>query len=220
MGVILDKQMKFQKPGLSLKKLLSQVYVESITSGDVSLNNLTKKMSLDKNYVITLLQSALKEGLITKDQNEYKLTLKGRKTIKVVMAGGAFDIIHPGHIFTLNESKSLGDVLIVSVARDKTVIANKGHASINSEEVRSKLVSSLRIVDAAILGSETDIFETIERARPDIIAIGYDQKHNEEQVKKEATKRGIRVKASRLSSPIPYIKSSQIVQHQDVFDDF
>jgi len=220
MGVISNKKAKSLKLNPSLKNLLSQIYVESITGCNFSINTLAERMSLNRSYVTSLIRSAMNRGLIARVINEYRLIPKGRRMIRVVLAGGVFDIIHPGHIYTLNESKSLGDVLIVSVARNETVISNKGHMPINDEEARTRLVSSLRIVDAAILGSKKDIFETVEKVHPDIIAIGYDQKHNEEQVKKEAAKRGIEVKVTRLSSPIPHIKSSQIVRHQDVFDDF
>ena len=44
---------------------------------------------------------------------------------KIVLAGGVFDIIHPGHINTLNAAKKLGDVLVVVVATDKTAIKMK-----------------------------------------------------------------------------------------------
>ena len=42
--------------------------------------------------------------------------------LKVVLAGGVFDIIHPGHIHTLNAAKALGDVLVVVIATDKTAV--------------------------------------------------------------------------------------------------
>ena len=43
----------------------------------------------------------------------------------IVLAGGVFDIIHPGHINTLNDAKKLGDVLVVVVATDKTALKMK-----------------------------------------------------------------------------------------------
>ena len=46
-------------------------------------------------------------------------------SLKIVLAGGVFDIIHPGHINTLNAAKKLGDVLVVVVATDKTAVKMK-----------------------------------------------------------------------------------------------
>ena len=47
------------------------------------------------------------------------MDLKKSSTKKTVLAGGVFDIIHPGHIHTLNAAKALGDVLVVAIATDK-----------------------------------------------------------------------------------------------------
>ena len=101
-----------------------------------------------------------------------RLTERGRKEIVVVMAGGSFDIIHPGHVETLEKAKALGDVLVVSVARNSTYLRNKKEIPLHDEKLRRKMVESIKFVDAAILGSEVDLFETVELVRPDIIASG------------------------------------------------
>ena len=55
---------------------------------------------------------------IIQKNNSYFITKKGRLQISVVLTGGVYDIIHPGHIYTLKKSKKMGDVLIVSIATD------------------------------------------------------------------------------------------------------
>ncbi|MBI2183732.1 MAG: FAD synthase [Thaumarchaeota archaeon] len=148
----------------------------------------------------------------------YKLTEKGRRAIAVVFTGGVYDIIHPGHIHTLTSSKALGDVLLVSVARDATAAKRRKTPPLNSEQVRRSLVGSLRMVDAAILGSETNIFDTVAKVKPDIITLGYDQKHDEETVRAESLKRGVRAKVVRLDTPVPDLKSSAIKNNRDVMN--
>ena len=66
---------------------------------------------------------------------------------KIVLAGGVFDIIHPGHINTLNAAKKLGDTLVVVVATDKTALKMKKRKPLHSAELRHELVSSLSMVD-------------------------------------------------------------------------
>ena len=141
-----------------------------------------------------------------------RLTTEGRKEIRVVMAGGSFDIIHPGHIETLEKAKALGDVLVVSVARDSTYLRNKKKKPLHNEDLRRKLVGSIKFVDAAILGSEEDIFKTVEIVRPDIVALGYDQSHDEIGFRRELSKRGLNVEVVRLDSSIPDIKTSRIAR--------
>ena len=115
-----------------------------------------------------------------------------------VMASGTFDLLHLGHIYYLKQAKKLGDELVVVVATDKTVRKLK-HEPINPENIRVKLVKELEVVDNAVLGHEDDMYEIVEEIRPDIIAIGYDQIHDEKKIKSELKKRKIKAKVKRLS---------------------
>jgi FAD synthetase len=118
------------------------------------------------------------------------------KMVKV-MATGTFDLLHMGHIYYLKEAKKLGNELIVIVACDSTVRKMK-HEPITPEKMRQKIIGELRIVNKSILGHENDIYEVVKDIKPDIIALGYDQIHNEEEVKKELKKRKIKAKIVRL----------------------
>ncbi|MDE0832385.1 MAG: adenylyltransferase/cytidyltransferase family protein, partial [Nitrosopumilus sp.] len=75
--------------------------------------------------------------------NEDRITLTetGRDSLRIVLAGGVFDIIHPGHIHTLNAAKLLGDVLVVVVATDNTAVKMKKRTPIHSQEQRQELVN-------------------------------------------------------------------------------
>lgn len=114
-----------------------------------------------------------------------------------VMTSGVFDILHPGHLFYLEEARALGDELIVVVATDKTAIARK-HQPINPEDMRLRMVNALKPVDKAMLGYEGDIYKIVLEIRPDIIAIGHDQDHDPEVLKSELAERGLNVKIVRL----------------------
>ena len=65
----------------------------------------------------------IKNQLINNDR--ITLTETGRNSLRVVLAGGVFDIIHPGHIYTLKDAKALGDILVVVVATDNTAVKMK-----------------------------------------------------------------------------------------------
>jgi len=202
------------------KRLIAEIYVYSLKSGPVASNILAERTLIPLGQVEGLLQQLTEIGLAEKVDGSFILTKKGRSSIIVVMAGGAFEIIHPGHIYTLSACKKLGDVLIVSVARNKTFLESKGRDPVNDEKDRAMLVGSLRSVDAVILGSERDIFETVEKVRPDIIVLGYDQKHDERVILEECRKRGVNVKVIRLDSPIPTVKTSKIIKDLEVLKEF
>lgn len=115
-----------------------------------------------------------------------------------IMATGVFDIIHLGHLHYLEESKRLGDELVVVVATDNTVRRRK-HEPITPERMRCELVSSLKPVDKAVLGKDGgDIFEIVRELKPDIITIGYDQPFEERTLEQELKKRGLKVKVVRM----------------------
>jgi len=71
------------------------------------------------------------------------LDLKKSPTKKIVLAGGVFDIIHPGHVHTLNAAKALGGVLVVAIATDKTAQKMKKRPPLHNQELRRELVSCL-----------------------------------------------------------------------------
>lgn len=126
--------------------------------------------------------------------------------MKTVMAQGTFDILHPGHIHYFRESKELGDELVVVISRDSRV-KEKKDIYFNEEE-RKEMVEALEMVDTAILGSEGDIYSTVEQVDPDVITIGYDQTHDEEEVKQMAENAtGHEVRVVRISGKGDYSSS-------------
>jgi FAD synthetase len=102
----------------------------------------------------------------------------------------------------LEEAKKAGGKnaeLLVIVARDSTVQRMKGRKPVMPENQRRALVESLRVVDEAVLGLEDfDIGDVIERVKPDVIALGYDQSEMEAQVRGYVNKRGLHVRIVRL----------------------
>ena len=129
---------------------------------------------------------------------------------KIVLAGGVFDIIHPGHIHTLNAAKALGDVLVVAIATDKTAQKMKKRPPLHNQELRCELVNSLSVVDVAVIGHEADIFQTVKMVKPNVIVLGYDQVHQEKFISDGCKRINLDVKIVRLQTPIPELSSSYI----------
>jgi len=133
-----------------------------------------------------------------------------RGSLRVVLAGGVFDIIHPGHIHTLKAAKALGDILVVAIATDKTAQKMKKRIPLHNQELRRELVDCLSMVDVAIIGHENDIFETVKLVKPEIIALGYDQIHQEKFISDGCKQINLNTKIVRLQSPVPELSSSDI----------
>jgi len=113
------------------------------------------------------------------------------------MATGTFDILHLGHIYYLKEAKKLGDTLAVVVAHDETVRKLK-HEPINPGPIRVNLVKELSVVDEAYLGHESNMYDIVKEIQPDVIALGYDQIHNEGDIRKKLQQMNMKTKVVRL----------------------
>lgn len=121
---------------------------------------------------------------------------------KVVLASGVFDLLHLGHVRFLEEAKNAGGTnaeLVVIIARDSTVLSRKKEKPIMSENERCAMVSSLRVVDEAILGYEKfDIGKVVEKIRPDVVAFGYDQQEMEKTVRDHVKRHHLKIKVVHI----------------------
>lgn len=125
-----------------------------------------------------------------------------KKMVITVLASGVFDLLHYGHIRFLEEAKHLvgkNSKLVVIVARDKTVIRMKGRRPVIPEDQRRALVEALEVVDEALLGYEDmDLDSVIERIKPDVIAVGYDQDEIEEITRAIVEEKGLKLRIIKV----------------------
>ncbi len=189
------------------KYILSAIFASTITH-EVPLEIVKSRTQLSDDIINEKIDGLKKNGLIENDK--MSLTDLGRTSLRVVLAGGVFDIIHPGHIYTLNAAKALGDVLVVVVATDSTAEKMKKRTPLHKQEQRRDLVKSLSMVDLCVIGQEEDIFKTVEVIKPEIIALGYDQTHQEKFITDGCKKLNLNIKVARLQSAVPEISSSEI----------
>ena len=128
------------------------------------------------------------------------------------MIGGTFDIIHYGHITALKEAKSLGDILVVVIASNSTVIENK-RKPVFDQETRLKMIQSLKITDLGLLGDKKDHLKSVEKIKPDLIAIGFNQNYLKEDLESRVNNLKIpKVDVIRLKSNYNNFSTSAIIE--------
>jgi len=94
---------------------------------------------------------------------------------RVVFTNGCFDLLHPGHIETLEKARSLGDALVVGVNSDRSVRDVKGAGRpILPERERAEILAALECVDGVIIFDEPTPRETIAALLPDVLVKGGD----------------------------------------------
>ena len=120
---------------------------------------------------------------------------------KKVLIAGTFDILHPGHIYLIQEAAKLGDVYVV-VATDRNREFYSGEAPIVPEKQRLEVIRNIKNVkDAKIGRHDNDTLKTVEEINPDIILLGPDQKFSMEKLQNALKMRGMdKIKVKRLEN--------------------
>jgi FAD synthetase len=188
----------------NVQPLIKAAYLLQLRHGPFTNREFSNSLSVSNGS--QQLNALLSLGYLTQhpsgEEPSYSLTEKGRTQIKVVLAGGVYDVLHLGHLAALTEAKSLGDVLVAVVATDTTVEMLKGRKPIFPEQDRRALVEGIKPVDRAILGYE-DVGMGYEQVLidvvPDIVAFGYDQENLEKSVLEIIQKQKWKIQTVRLS---------------------
>ena len=136
------------------------------------------------------------------------------KPVKILVTG-TFDILHPGHLafFAKVRALKIPSELWVVVARDSSVQEFKKRAPILSEKFRLEMLNALDLVDHAILGNEgPDKIKIVEKIKPDILALGYDQWINPIKLQEELKNRGLDTKVVQMEKygDLAYSSSTKI----------
>lgn len=134
-----------------------------------------------------------------------------------IMVFGTFDMVHEGHEAFFKQARSLAEKphLIVSIARDSAVRRIKKSFPHFTEKERLQRVSAHPLVDEALLGDEKDYIAHIQKIRPDIIALGYDQEGEYvEHLERDLNAAGLSTRIVRLKAYKPELyKTSKLHHH-------
>lgn len=105
---------------------------------------------------------------------------------RVVFASGRFDLLHPGHVRLLEQARSLGDVLVVGLASDAAVAAQKGRGRpITPAEERAEILAALAAVDFVVEYAEDPPRSLLARLSPDFVVRGGEPGSEESSFREE-----------------------------------
>lgn len=135
---------------------------------------------------------------------------------KIVLVGGCFDVLHPGHIIFLEKAKKAGDYLVVLLESDQKVRQLKGEKRpVHTQIDRAKILKALRFVDEVVMlpyiKSDQGYDQLIKKIKPDIIATTFKDK-NIYHYQRSAKKVGAKLKF--VTKIIGEHSTSQILNHK------
>jgi FAD synthetase len=131
-----------------------------------------------------------------------------------IMVFGTFDILHKGHLNFFKQARKLSKnpFLIVSVARDLNVKKIKGQKPLHNLRQRLTAVKKCHGVNMAVLGGIKNHLTHILKLKPQIIALGYDQKAYVNNLAKDLLQKGLKVKVLRLKAYKPHVYKSSLIK--------
>jgi FAD synthetase len=140
-----------------------------------------------------------------------KKTFQGKTRIMVF---GTFDGLHKGHLNFFKQAKNFTEnsFLIVSIARDENVLKIKGHKPKLKEQERKGLIKMCTMVNKVVLAGKNKYLTHILKERPDIIALGYDQKAYVKELKKDLKNKGILIKIVRMKPYKEHIYKNHLLR--------
>jgi len=117
----------------------------------------------------------LHPGVLTLEEIILRFGREKRNGKRVVFTNGCFDLLHPGHIESLETARALGDLLIVGLNSDESVrtLKGPGRPVIPAEE-RAEILASLECVDAVLIFEELTPQRVIAALLPDVLVKGGD----------------------------------------------
>jgi rfaE bifunctional protein nucleotidyltransferase chain/domain len=117
----------------------------------------------------------LDPAILTLEEAIVRFGREKRNGRRVVFTNGCFDLLHPGHIRSLEHARELGDVLIVGLNSDASVRQLKGQGRpILPERERAEILAALECVDAVVIFGDLTPREVISRLLPDVLVKGGD----------------------------------------------
>ena len=114
-------------------------------------------------------------GVLSLHQAIFRFAREKRNGRRVVFTNGCFDLLHPGHLETLENARGLGDALVVGVNSDRSVREMKGAGRpIVPQRERAEVLAALACVDAVVIFDEPTPRETVAALLPDVLVKGGD----------------------------------------------
>jgi len=117
----------------------------------------------------------LNPEILTIDEAILRFGREKRNGRRIVFTNGCFDLLHPGHIGSLEQARALGDALIVGLNSDASVRQLKGAGRpVLPERERAEILAALECVDAVVIFDDLTPREVIARLLPDVLVKGGD----------------------------------------------
>ena len=111
-----------------------------------------------------------KHKILTIEWLDVELSERRAAGQKIAMTNGCFDLLHPGHVASLEQARAQGDCLVVGLNSDTSIQRLKGtDRPIVDERGRAAMLAALQCVDYVVLFDDASVLGIVERVLPDVL---------------------------------------------------
>jgi D-beta-D-heptose 7-phosphate kinase/D-beta-D-heptose 1-phosphate adenosyltransferase len=162
------------EPAVQLANIAAGIVVGKVGTVPVEKHELLAALAPD-------IALHAEDKVLTREELVRRVAVWRANGERVVFTNGCFDLLHVGHITVLEQSRRLGDRLIVAINSDASVSCLKGpNRPVVEENARARVLAALAAVDAVVIFGEATPLEVILASKPDVIVKGGD--YSEETV--------------------------------------
>jgi D-beta-D-heptose 7-phosphate kinase/D-beta-D-heptose 1-phosphate adenosyltransferase len=114
--------------------------------------------------------AASQQKIVSVEQVEGELWRRRQAGQRIVMTNGCFDLLHPGHVASLQEARKQGDCLVVGLNSDRSVreLKGAGHPLVD-QQGRAEMLAALSCVDHVVIFDDASVAGLVERLSPDVL---------------------------------------------------
>lgn len=110
------------------------------------------------------------DKILPPDRLRAVLDTRRQAAARIVMTNGCFDLLHPGHVASLQEARNQGDCLVVGLNSDRSVRQLKGEGRpIIDQQGRAEMLAALECVDYVVIFDQTSVAGLVECLLPDVL---------------------------------------------------
>ncbi len=157
----------------ALANIAGSIVVSKIGTATITLEEIEKELLRDQSSMGV-------DKIMTASEAADKAERWRGQGLKVGFTNGVFDLLHPGHLSSINQSRAACDKLIIALNSDASVKRLKGEARpVQNENARAAVLAALEAVDGVVIFGEDTPLELIKTIRPDTLVKGSDYTINQ-----------------------------------------
>ena len=199
------------RQAIELANLAAGLQIERLGSTPVTRNDLLDELTSSHLKAETKIVAAKRLRSMLSDRR--------KAGDRIVMTNGCYDLLHPGHVASLQYAKSHGDCLVVGVNSDRSATELKGVGHpITDQDSRAEMLTALECVDYVVVFDDSSVANLVQEVMPDILVKSNEYALNEVVGHDIVQRNGGRVVLAPMKENYSTTNLLRTIRSENIFD--